>query len=802
MARRFVTAIVAVAITLLLPTYIAQAQQTPDRPVIRIGIVRDGPPVRFLSDIEMFRREILDLTSEEFDVQFPQDKNIHGSWTANGVKQAVDRLLGDPEVDLVITLGVIASHEVCQRRDLPKPVIAALTVDPELQGLPLKDGTSGVRNLTYIDSFKSLKSDVKAFNEIVPFKTLAVLADGAALKAIPQISDYAQQIARELSIRMSIIVVENTAEEALAALPPDTDAVLVAPLVRLAPSEFQKLVAGLIDRRLPSFSFWGSDEVVQGLLASVAPKSDFPRLARRVALNVQRVLLGEDPGTFPVAFPVGERLTINMATARAIGAYPSWGVLIEAELLNEEREDIERHLTMESAIHEAVAVNLDLAVSERDVAAGRQRVREVLAELLPQIEISTSGLFIDKERAEASLGGDAERTFSGSASATQLIYSDDAWANYTIEKYSQISREEERDTLRLDIARAAVIAYLNVLRAKTLERVQKDNLKLTRANLDTARVRQSVGVANPAEVFRWESEIATSRQNVLDAQFQRRQAQLTLNRLLHRPMEERFLTAEAGLDDPSLLISDERFFRYIDNPQTSKVFRDFMVQEGFEAAPELRRLLALISGQERERLAAQRAFYLPTFSVRGSITQIYDEAGAGAGRSSLPILLPEDEDSEWSVTVDATLPIFSGGAKDARLKLADEELARLRLEREATVERIEERIRTALQKTDTSFPSIRLSQQGAESARRNLDLVRDQYERGVVSIIDLLDAQNASLVADQVAANAVFDYLIDLMEAQRAVGRFDFFLSTTQREEWFQRLDAFFTQTGVKPREQ
>jgi outer membrane protein TolC len=517
-----------------------------------------------------------------------------------------------------------------------------------------------------------------------------------------------------------------------------------------------------------------------------------------VALNAQRVLLGKDPGTFKVAFPFGERLVINMATARAIGVYPSWGVLIEAELINEEIQEIERLLTLESVIREAVAVNLDLAVSDRDVAAGKQRVREALSELLPQVNISSEGTFIDKDQAEAGRGSQAERTLAGSASVSQLVYSDETWKDFDVERHRQVSREEERETLRLDIARAAVIAYLNVLRTKTLERVQKDNLKLTRANLEIARVRRSVGVASPAEVFRWESEIATDRQDVLNAQFKRREAEIALNRLLHRPLEERFGVVEAGLDDSLLLISDERFFRYIDNPQTSKVFRDFMVHEGFEAAPELRRLDASIAGQEREQLASKRAFYVPKISVEGTITETFDEGGTG---QEVPLGSPRADDTDWSVAIEATLPIFNSGGKVARVKRAEEELTRLRLERKATVERIDERIRTALEKTNASFPSIKLSSDAAEAARKNLALVTDSYERGVLSIIDLLDAQNAFLVADQASANAVYDFLIDLMEVQRASGKFDFFLSANEREAWFERLKAFFAKAGVKPRE-
>jgi hypothetical protein len=72
--------------------------------------------------------------------------------------------------------------------------------------------------------------------------------------------------------------------------------------------------------------------------------------------------------------------------------------------------------------------------------------------------------------------------------------------------------------------------------------------------------------------------------------------------------------------------------------------------------------------------------------------------------------------------------------------------------------------------------------------------------RGVVSIVDLLDAQNTSLLADEDAENAVYTFLIDLMRVQRSVGRFDFFMTAEQREKWFHDIDVFFKRAGVEPR--
>ena len=128
------------------------------------------------------------------------------------------------------------------------------------------------------------------------------------------------------------------------------------------------------------------------------------------------------------------------------------------------------------------------------------------------------------------------------------------------------------------------------------------------------------------------------------------------------------------------------------------------------------------------------------------------------------------------------------------------ELDELTIQREATQQRIEQRIRSILHQAGASFAAIRLSRDAAEAAHKNLDLVTDSYSQGVVDIITLLDAQNQALVAELVAANSIFDYLIDLMSVQRAVGKFDYYRSPEDRQDFLDRLDAFFRDNGFEIR--
>ena len=75
--------------------------------------------------------------------------------------------------------------------------------------------------------------------------------------------------------------------------------------------------------------------------------------------------------------------------------------------------------------------------------------------------------------------------------------------------------------------------------------------------------------------------------------------------------EEHFQTIEEGLDDPHLLTSEKRLFAYVDNPHNFQLFREFQVQEGVKASPELGQLVAAIAAQERLVLNNQRSYWMP-----------------------------------------------------------------------------------------------------------------------------------------------------------------------------------------------
>ena len=753
---------------------------------VRVGIVIDGPVTR-ADLIETFRQELIELMGEEFGLEVPEDAIVPSDYTSEGVRASLEALYADPKVDLVIALGLIASQEAAMRPHRPKPTFAPFPVDVGIQGLPYADGASGVRNFNYLASNIDTRENLETFRQLVPFTHLALLVNAELARAVPGFTAQAKGVAKLFGIEIDVIPVGNSVDDALAAIGPGVDAVFVTPLFQLSKPEFERLARGFIERKLPSFSLLGEGEVRDGILAGIRPHADWRRMARRIALNAQRALLGEDPGTLPVEFEMRSRLVLNMDTARAIGFSPSWSVYVEARLLYPE-DGRRRERSLIGSVREAIASNLSLEANLHEVQAGSQEVLNARSNLLPQAEFQAGYTHVDPDLARYTFGLLPENQEYVGGRVQQLIWDDTAWANFAVQKHLQQARKENRSERTLDIVFAASRAFLGVLRAQTLLRTERENLFASRANLELARVRVAVGYSGRQEELRWRSRIARDKQAVIDAYVRVGIAQQTLNQIMNRPIEEDFSVQEATLAEYGFVFGNPALLPYIDSPAENQIFRNFMVEVGLEASPKIKKIQAALEARERIVVSTRRAFYSPTVGFAGAVRQKVHESGAGANIS------PSD-DTDYTLGLQLTFPLVRGGAKFSEARQALEEAAKLRVEKRLASQKLERDVRSSFLRAARSFTNITLSKVAAEAANENLAVVTDLYGRGAVGIIDLLDAQNAALRDDQAAANAVYDFLVDLIRAERAAATYPFMFSQSERDGLIERMKRFFART-------
>ena len=326
-----------------------------------------------------------------------------------------------------------------------------------------------------------------------------------------------------------------------------------------------------------------------------------------------------------------------------------------------------------------------------------------------------------------------------------------------------------------------------MLQARTLAEVRRSNLYRNRTNLETARVRENVGSTSRADVYRWQGEVANARRDLIAAESQVQVATLALKRVLNRPLDRPMAERPVTLGDPALLAQDSTVLGWFGDPARYAVLTRFLVSEALRVSPELAQTDAAIAAEDRQRTAAGRAFWMPTLSLQGGLDNVVSRDGAGSvapGGSALGI----GPDLQWQFRIQASLPLFTGFRREATRAQSGFDLERLKVERAGAAQTVEQRVRAALETAASTYAAIALAREASDAANRNYELVSDGYARGTTSITALIDAQDAAESSAEAAANAVHDFLLDLMRVERAMGDFGALRPAEQQQAFLERL--------------
>ncbi len=105
------------------------------------------------------------------------------------------------------------------------------------------------------------------------------------------------------------------------------DAVLVLSFPRFN-YEHQRIIEAAAKRRIPAMYEWGEIARDGGLMAYGPVRSE---LHRRVAIYVDRILKGANPGDLPVEQPTKFEFVVNLKTAKALGLTIPQSILARAD---------------------------------------------------------------------------------------------------------------------------------------------------------------------------------------------------------------------------------------------------------------------------------------------------------------------------------------------------------------------------------------------------------------------------------------------------------------------------------------
>ncbi|MCL4778704.1 MAG: TolC family protein, partial [Gammaproteobacteria bacterium] len=123
-----------------------------------------------------------------------------------------------------------------------------------------------------------------------------------------------------------------------------------------------------------------------------------------------------------------------------------------------------------------------------------------------------------------------------------------------------------------------------------------------------------------------------------------------------------------------------------------------------------------------------------------------------------------------SISLQLTLPIFSGGQTSARVQQAvyRHRAARERLER--TARETEQQTRDAYLGVISDISRVAALKQALESSRTALKASEAGYEVGTRTAVDVLDAKRKTYVAEALYLRSRYDYLINGLRLKQAAG--------------------------------
>lgn len=694
--------------------------------------------------------------------------------------------------DIIIGSGLEVSRYLSERTSFPKPTILSLVLDNEIQGLPITDeGSCGIENLTYVQSFFNIERDLATLYEIVPYEELIVLVDGStSLERSFDLEAFLAKRSPNSSVRYTIVPIQG-ASTALSSVPTSSAAVFAFPLNRaLSLSEQKSFYEGLADRGQLSFSLLSTPTMQIGGYAAYDTDTNLRRIPRRVALNVLKIVEGTPAAELPVRMQsFTENLLINFDAARRSGIYPNWDVLAEAILVNvNEVGNGQTPLNLEAAIAEGLEKNLDFSVAQRDVRTSELDIRVAQANYLPQLDVSASAAVLDEATVRNSFGTRGMFTANATASVSQLVLSEPAMANIAIQRLLLESSEQALRQSELDVVLDVSNAYLNILQAQELVRLRNENVLLTRKNLDIAEAKERVGYSGTSDVYRLQSELALDNIDLNNALASMRQARFGLNSLLNRPIDEEYPLADIEVQEEiSLMVMDGRIASLIDNPGDAAILGDFFIEEAMANLPEIKQLEAAIAAQERSLLSQSRAFYLPQLVLTGEYNVPISNSGYPEG------VMPIDVPNTYNAALSAQLPIFQGNSRRYQREQTQVDIYRLGDQITNLRNNLEVQIRANLENVYASFSRVQLSRIALEAARQSFAIAQDSYQQGLLNITSLLDAQNAQLQSDINATTAIYTFVVDYFSLERSIGYYHFLATPAQRDAYYSRFLQFLS---------
>ncbi|UCB53847.1 MAG: TolC family outer membrane protein [Thiotrichales bacterium] len=416
-------------------------------------------------------------------------------------------------------------------------------------------------------------------------------------------------------------------------------------------------------------------------------------------------------------------------------------------------------LDLKEALERAEQYDATLRTAMADYMAAEELFPQSRANLLPDIQLGGFYQRNDTSRENSSGGiiGDVDSNFTTKGydvTLNQVLFNKAFWDAMEQSEALVAQAAANYEVAKQDLILRTARAYFNVLGAQ-------DNVAFTRAEkeaigrqLEQSRERFNVGLIAITDVRESQASYDNAVANEIVAMNTLRNNIEALRVIIGDPVEDLAPLAEKFpllLPEPANIDEWQRLA--LDNNLSLKASRF-----GLSAA--------------KENYEANRAGHYPILNLRAAHT--FDSADG----SSFGGAFGGSDNTANSVAAQLNIPIYQGGGVTSRVRQANAEVWSAQAVVDQAIRTTVQQVRDAYLGVESSVSSVRAFHQALISAKTSVEATEAGFEAGTRTSVDVLLVQGRQFEAERNYARSRYDYLLVLLELQRAAG------SLTREDVW------------------
>ena len=395
-------------------------------------------------------------------------------------------------------------------------------------------------------------------------------------------------------------------------------------------------------------------------------------------------------------------------------------------------------------INRAMSHNYDLKMATLTVEEYYQGVKLQMAGELPQVE---AGYGIGLAGTPPGLASKGRNTLHGMGIPIIANYEADIFLKNhdkttSSKKLFEASINDERSAY-ISIVSSVGAVYYNIVRLDKAITLQEEIVELRKEIYELMALSHANGTVSTSDMIKANKSYINGQTNLVDLKKQRVEL---LNKLAVLIGE-----SPANIDTFERIAYDNIDYR---NNIPNEISSDIIVQR-----PDYLKAEALLKKAGIDVRVAKKEF-LPTINISG--LALFNSRHLGS--------IFTTKNALWSVGGAAMLPIFTGGARIANLKLNKVRLEKaLKNYQKINLIAIQE-VNDALYIAKSDNEKLNRNKEHLKLETEDFSLTEKKYSEGVISKLDLCQMKENLLTVEKLVSSNTIDCMVDSINLYKAVG--------------------------------